>query len=490
MYFFFILALFLCSHNISGEEWTRILGPDHSNGYGCGITVDSLRQVYVTGVGYVSFDGEINSGLSDIVLANYDASGSKQLTRFLGSSTYDIGRGIAIDSFSSKYIVGSTRGSLDGQPANGWSLVIAKYNYINVKQWIRQLKSSDTYGYGIAVDKLSNVYVVGEILGSLDGQPAYGNIDIVIAKYNIDGIYQWVRILGSSNNDQGFGIAIDSSNSAYITGYASGSLDSQTYYGGTSDIIIAKYSSAGTKLWVRILGSSSYDVGYGIAVDSVDHAYITGYSGGNMDSQNNNGNSDIVIAKYNSNGEKQWVRFLGSSNNDVGYGIAVDSSNNAYITGTASASIDGQRHNGYDDIVVAKYNSAGTKQWVRMNGTSVNDYGQSITISADASTIFVTGSNDNSFVIIAMNSQTPTPTPTPTPTNAPTYVLPPSSSNSNSNFIEENLPITIGASVGVLIIIISVITIYIYKRRKQQQTEVIILCYIIQIYYLKDLINK
>ena len=66
--------------------------------------------------------------------------------------------------------------------------------------------------------------------------------------------------------------------------------------------------------------------------------------------------------KYNSSGTKQWTKQLGSSGRDAASGVATDSSNNVYVTGSTEGGLDGNTDTGGFDLFVVKYNSSGTKQ--------------------------------------------------------------------------------------------------------------------------------
>jgi acyl-CoA thioesterase FadM len=208
-------------------------------------------------------------------------------------------------------------------------------------RWTRQLGTSGwDMGYGIAVDGSGNVYVTGETEGGLDGNPSAGGNDIFVVKYDSAGVKQWVRQLGTGGWDVGYGIAVDGSGNVYVTGETEGGLDGNPSAGG-NDIFVVKYDSAGVKQWVRQLGTGGWDVGYGIAVDGSGNVYVTGWTEGGLDGNPSAGLTDIFVVKYDSAGVKQWVRQLGTSGWDVGYGIAVDGSGNVYVTGETAGGLDG-----------------------------------------------------------------------------------------------------------------------------------------------------
>lgn len=93
--------------------------------------------------------------------------------------------------------------------------------------------------------------------------------------------------------------------------------------------MISKWSSSGTRIWTRLLGGLSSDVGTGIATDLEGNAYVNGESNSAViDGQTNSGSNDIVISKWHSNGTRLWTQLLGGTGDDQGYGITTDSEGN------------------------------------------------------------------------------------------------------------------------------------------------------------------
>ena len=355
-----------------GEEeapyWLATLGGSGDD-RGRGIAIDSSGNVYVTG-----WTDSQGPGATSVLLTKYNTKGVIQWQRFLGGTNFDTGRGIAVDADDNVYVVGIVQ----SQGAGGFDLLIAKYNTSGTIQWQRSLGGASTdEGYGIAVDADGNVYVSG-YTSSAGGA---GSVDLFLAKYNTSGTIQWQRSLGGANIDTGYGIAVDASGNAYVTG----SRD----VGGTG-VLIAKYNTSGTIQWQRSLDGINDDVGYGIAVDSSGDVYITGYRNGN----------ELLIAKYNTSGTIQWQRSLSGANADRGYGIAVDSSGNVYVTGyTASQGA------GSFDFLIAKYNTSGTIQWQRSLGGASTDEGYGIAVDSSGN-VYVTGQTQsqgagNNDVLIA-----------------------------------------------------------------------------------------
>ncbi len=312
--------------------------------------------------------------------------------RQFGSDDDDIGNGVAVDGSGNAYITGWTNGSLDGSNAGGTDVFLAKYASDGNQQWIQQFGSADDdLGYGVAVDGSGNAYITGHTLGSLDGSNA-GGLDVFLAKYDSDGNQQWIRQFGSADYDQGWGVAVDGSGNAYITGWTTGSLNGSN--AGGYDVFLAKYASDGTQQWIQQFGSGVEDLAKGVAVDGSGNAYITGWTNGSL-TGSNAGDADVFLAKYASDGTQQWIRQFGSAESDSGTGIGVDGSGNAYITGSTGGSLDGSTAGG-TDVFLAKYASDGTQQWIHQFGSDKDDEGTGIAVDGSGNA-YITGTTGGSL---------------------------------------------------------------------------------------------
>jgi uncharacterized delta-60 repeat protein len=331
--------------------WIATLG-GASNDYGYGIAVDGSGNSYVVAISPVGAS-------NDMLVTKYNKSGIIQWQRTLGGpGNTDESYGIAVDSSGNCYTAGWTNTS----GAGSTDVLITKYNTSGAIQWQRTFGGgSSDFGYGIAIDSSGNCYVTG-----YTNSAGAGSSDLLITKYNTSGTYQWQRVLGSVDSEQGRGIAVDSSGNCYVTGYTNGA------GGGILYLLIAKYNTSGAIQWQRILGSTNATFGYGIAVDSSGNCYVTGST-----NSTGAGGYDVLIAKYNTSGTIQWQRVLGSVNSDQGQGIAVDSSGNCYVAGYT----DGAGVGSYD-VLIAKYNTSGTIQWQRVLGGTASDEGYGIAVDS------------------------------------------------------------------------------------------------------------
>ena len=372
------------------QGWTKQWGTS-DNDVAQGITSDISGNLYITGYTEGAFDGNSQSGDSDIFLTKYSASGEKLWTQQWGTSGVDLGYDITSDSSGNVYVTGSTTGALDGNSNSGfYDIFLTKYSPSGERLWTQQWgTSSDDYGYGITSDSSGNLYVTGYTSGALDGNSNSGSYDIFVTKYSPLGEKLWTKQWGTSSSDRGYGITSDGSGNLYVTGRTGGALDGNSH-SGSADIFLTKYSPSGEKLWTQQWGTSNTDYGRGITSDSSGNLYVTGVTRGALDGNSNSGESDIFVTKYSSAGEKLWTQQWGTSGWDSGNSITSDNSGNLYVTGYTGGTLDGNIHSGNNDIFVTKCSASGEKLWTQQWGTSSYDDGFGI-ISDSSGNLYVTG---------------------------------------------------------------------------------------------------
>lgn len=149
--------------------------------------------------------------------------------------------------------------------------------------------------------------------------------------------------------------------------------------------------------WAKRGGSWAFDYGYGICTDNSGNAYVAGkyeltadFDGISVTSQ---GNHDVFTAKYDANGNIQWVRSGGGVWGDYAHSVTCDASGNVYTTGEfeLTSTFDNLQLTtwGSNDIFIAKYDTYGNIQWVKRAGGSESDQG--LAISTNGTDVFLTG---------------------------------------------------------------------------------------------------
>lgn len=220
------------------------------------------------------------------------------------------------------------------------------------------------------------------------------------------GLLPWVGIrqLGSQYYTvYGNGIAVSSSSDVYVGGYANGGMDGNTAI-GYDDAFLVKYDAGGVKQWSRQFGATlKYVYGYGIAADSSGNAYVAGETDSGFYGQPLTGSKDFFVSQFSSAGVMQWTRLLGvASYQTTGYGVAAGSSGAVYVTGLTKGNLDGQTFVGtpgaaVSNVFLTKYDTSGTKQWTKLAGVSTqNTFGRAV-VADSSGRVYVAGTTTGSL---------------------------------------------------------------------------------------------
>ena len=350
---------------------------------------------------------------------------------YVGGSSDDSGSSITVDSYGNTYVTGYTQ-SIDFPMVNAYNNTFgSKYAGGNDDVFVFKLSASgnsliySTYvggngiddGFGIAVDSLGVVYVTGSTSSSnFPTVSAYNSTfggfnDVFMFKLSASGhTLLYSTYVGGSDNDYGNSIALGPDGTIYVTGvtfsrnFPTVSAYNSTY-GGNGDVFILRFPVNGNGLvYSTFVGGSNYDYGSSIAVDSSGSVYVTGSTdSGNFPTKNAynstfGGNQDVFVFKlYPDNNTLFYSTYVGGNGNDFGSSIAVDSSGNAYVTGSTDSgnfptkNAYNSTHGGYEDVFVFKLSSSGNSlvysTFVGGNGA---DTGNGITIDSSGN-VYVTG---------------------------------------------------------------------------------------------------
>jgi hypothetical protein len=172
-----------------------------------------------------------------------------------------------------------------------------------------------------------------------------GGVDAFVTKLSPNGTtLLYATYIGGTADDRGAAIAVDSFQQAWVTGGTSSSNFPQTlaghFLGGSRDAFVLKLNAMGNNLaFSTKLGGSDWDAATAIALDLSDTAYVTGdtlsanFPTLSAAQSTIGGKADVFALKVNSQGDIVWSTFVGGSGDEHAGGIAVDKFGNAYITG-------------------------------------------------------------------------------------------------------------------------------------------------------------
>jgi len=366
-----------------------------------------------------------------------DPTVSYAYSTYLGGTGDDEGYGIAFDSNGNAYVTGQTAsnnfpgttGGLSGT-ANVFVTKIAAGGASLVYSTYVGGEATDS-GNGIAVDSSGDAFVTGfttsalfpATTGAFQKTIAGSGGNAFVFELNPAGsVLSYCTYLGGGG-DVAYGIAIDSTGDAYVTGRtASGTFPTasplQAYVSGSaSSAFVTELNSSGSALvYSTYLGGGALDFATAIALDSSNNAYVTGQTSNptfptknplqskcGTDGTCNGGLSDAFVTVINAQGSAYiYSTFLGGSGGDSGSSIAVDSFGNAYVTGSTEssdfprASALQSTYGGNGDAFVAKLNATGSALvYSTYLGGSQFDIGSGIAVDGGGNA-YITGSTASS----------------------------------------------------------------------------------------------
>ncbi|MHA1699914.1 MAG: binary toxin-like calcium binding domain-containing protein [Promethearchaeota archaeon] len=337
-----------------GEQvWNRTWGGTDGD-YGEAVWSDGM-YVYVCGS-----TTTFGAGLHDLLLTVWDVNGAQLWNRTFGGQYED--EGLSLWS-NGTYIY--TCGYTDSfGPGNG-DLLLIKWDDNGVRVWNQTWGGSKREeGKGVCGNG-SYIYTCGYTFSY-----GAGTIDSLLIKWDSDGNQLWNRIWGGSDGDCGYAVWIEGN---YI--YTCGWTDS--YGAGDTDLFLVKWDADGNQVWNRTWGGLASDWASSIWGDGT---YI--YTFGQTQSTGA-GSIDLLLVKWDADGNQIWNRTWGDLYNDVGYSVYGDGTY-IYTCGYTNST-----DTGVLNLLLVKWDANGNQIWNRTWGGSDHDLGTSVW--CDGTQIFTCG---------------------------------------------------------------------------------------------------
>ncbi len=422
---------------LGGSDNEFVMSQNFAYGNGHGIAVDSSGLAYVVGstcsTDFPITTGSYNGGVCDACVVKLNENGSAlEYSIFLGGEDVDLGKAIAVDSAGYAYLTGTTfSGDFPTVSAfkdtatdvggdafvtqidpDGDAFVYSTFLGADLDSDLSEPdKSPFTFGMGICIDSSGCAYATGTTFSdfpctsgayaeeisrvSLEDGPNgyyYGyESDAYVAKFNSGGGLVYATLLGGSDYEAGFGITVDSTGCAMLTGitYSAYYYDPGEYeeiaFPTTSGCYDDTLPNSGAGAFFTRFNPSGSAITYSsildgekgtdVAVDNEGHAYIVGYAGsgfpvtsGAFDTSFNGGAEDLFVVQLDpsvtGSGALVYSTYIGGSSGERGLCIAVDPAHDVYVTGytgssdfpTTPGSYDGS-YNGESDALAVKLRS-------------------------------------------------------------------------------------------------------------------------------------
>lgn len=299
---------------------------------------------------------------------------------------------------------------------------IAKFHEQGYLEWATYYGgTSEDYITGIALDSQGDVYFCGSTSGSKqniatpgsfkDTHYTYDSWDGFFGRFTSYGMRVWATYYGGEGEDFAKSIAVDNLEYVYVCGNTSGfhtmvtpGAHQTNFGGGVKDAFLAKFTTNGVRVWGTFYGGNSGEVANVCAVDLNHNVYIAGstFSTNNIASvgahqEIKDSGEDGFIAKFNTNGVRQWGTYYGGNSNDLVKAAAVDQNNNIFVAGTTSSTNNIATSGGFQSSIggnsdgfFAKFNPNGVRQWGSYYGGGGDDQTNSI-ICTFSDIIYISG---------------------------------------------------------------------------------------------------
>ena len=352
-------------------DWTKTISKNEWN-ESKSIAVANDGSIYILGNSKGDLNGEISSGKQDVYVTKLDSKGEHLWTKLIGSDKNDEAKSLTIgDEDGQIYITGDTKGDINNQTNKGGNdAFITKLNTNGDHIWTKAIATKkDDESFSIISDKNGSIYVSGSTQGNLNNTKNKGEEDAFITKFNTDGDLLWTTLIGGTGSQWSTSIAIAEDGSIYGCGSIDGGLDMESH--SETDVFAYKLNSDGKGIWTKALGGSGLDEAQSIDIDNDGSIIITGFTDAEYENISNLGFlHDIFVSKLNPNGKTIWNELIGTEDNDKAYSVEVGEDNSIYIGGFTAGDLEGVAHNGA--ALVTKLNPNGSQSWMKVYGSTMS----------------------------------------------------------------------------------------------------------------------
>lgn len=255
-------------------------------------------------------------------------------------------------------------------------------------QWQKSYGGSlDDVAYDVAQSADGSFLMFTGLSQSSDGDLTlnHGDYDYWVVKLDPDGNIIWQKSFGGTSRDFPYSLNITPDGGSVIAGYSKSHNGDVTVNKGLMDFWIIKLDGNGNLQWQKSYGGSGEDVAWN-AVPTSDGGYIVDGRTNSTDGDVtvSHGGDDIWILKLDANGNLQWQKSIGGSDEDHAHGI-LQTANGSYVFSGHSASFDGDivGNHGEQDVLLVKLNANGKIVWQKCYGGSEEELAYAVHTASD-----------------------------------------------------------------------------------------------------------
>ncbi len=315
------------------HEWTRTLG---------GVDADrayTLIQTADDGYAIAGYTESFGIGLNDLLLTKFDADWDHEWTRTLGGLENDYGQPL-IQAADGGYVIA---GYTESYGAGNLDVLIAKFDGAGNHQWTRTLGGVDN-DYCISLIETSDGGYV--TVGYTESFGA-GLCDVLFAKFDASGDYQWTWTLGGTNDDYGHCIVETADGGYAIAGLT------RSFGAGADDILLSKFDDSWTYEWSKSLGGGNWESALSLVQTADGGLVVAGFT-----SSYDAGSDDLLLAKFDGSWDHEWTHALGGADWESARSLIEipETSGGGYAIVGITASFGA----GFDDAILARYDASGS----------------------------------------------------------------------------------------------------------------------------------
>lgn len=330
-----------------------------------GVAVGADGSVYVCGYfdGEIDFGGTIgkkpSAGGSDAFVVKLAPDGKLVWAQTWGSTRDDAANAIAVHG-DKIVVVGNfldtvafgefSKGSVGSDDA-----FVVELDTTGDVKWAWNMGGIDSDGANAVAAEADGGWLIGGSFSqSIDIGAAHlksnGRTDAFLAKLAASGDLEWIKSWGGRYDDTIMHVATDANGNNYIQGHFKdtvnfGGKPLKAGGGSDNDVVLAKYDTNGDHLWSQRFGNAFNDAAGGIAVDPAGHVTMVGsfdksVSFGDGDDHTSLGEADAFIARLTTDGKLEWAKTFGAEREDIAWGVASDAAGNTITTGWFQGSVD------------------------------------------------------------------------------------------------------------------------------------------------------
>ena len=364
---------------------------------GNAIAVDAAGNFYVAGsFGFQNVGGTLDLGTtnltsqgnSDGFLAKFNVQGQCVWARQIAGSNKDDAYDVVLRSDGTVLVMGefvgaTTIGNSNLFSQGGFDIFLAAFSPAGDLIWARPIgATSDDFAIALASGESGSAIFTGSFTGdiNLGNGIAFSSVDddAILIKFDAGGSVQWARTAGGAGFQLGSDVKVDAQGQVFWAG----EFETNIFFGSTNfsspgfNVFLAKYDSAGTRLWTRKLGEGEHADLPRLALSADGRLLCTAVYFGQYDIAGQSlpsGLNDVLFASFASNGDLQWVRTFGGPELDVCTDLLIAPEGDCYLLGhfrgTMTVGSTNLTSVGSTDVFVMQCNSSGEPQRALKGGS-------------------------------------------------------------------------------------------------------------------------